>query len=455
MVSTMIMILNETLLGVALPTISADFGVPAATVQWLATGFLLVMAIVIPMTGYLLQRFSTRVIFVAALALFMVGTTIAALAPTFLVLLVARAIQAIGTAIIIPLLMTVALTIVPPERRGATMGLIGVVISVAPALGPTVSGIILSRFSWHWLFWFILPIILVCLVVGVRFIRNVSSGEATKLDVVSIPLSALGFGGIVYGLSQLADAVEHHNPVPPAVLALGIIFVAAFTYRQIVLGRQHRALLNLQPFTFPAFRISVLVCFLGMGVLLGTAVVLPFFVQNALGASALTTGLLLLPGGLLQGLASPWVGRLYDRFGPRPLAIPGTIGLVTGQIGLSLLGTGTPLSAVLGLHMLSTLSFAFIMTPLMTDGLSTLPQPLYGHGSAILNTLQQLGAAAGTAALVATMTIAGNIATSDGAAHDVAAAAGASTAFILGASLAAITFVATLFITPRSAKPGM
>ena len=166
-ISTMVMILNETVLSVALPIISQDFGVEATMVQWLTTGFLLVMAVVFPMTGYLLQRFSTRTMFVAALALFAIGTAAAGMAWTFPILLVARLVQAIGTAVIIPLLMTVTMTTVPPERRGATMGLIGVVISVAPALGPTVSGVILSALSWHWLFWTVLPFVVLCLVIGI------------------------------------------------------------------------------------------------------------------------------------------------------------------------------------------------------------------------------------------------------------------------------------------------
>ena len=460
-ISTMVMILNETLLGVALPTISEDFHVTAATVQWLTTGFLLVMAIVIPLTGWLLQRFSTRTMFIAALVLFTLGTITSALAPVFGVLLLGRMIQAIGTAIIIPLLMTVALTIVPPERRGATMGLIGVVISVAPALGPTVSGVILSTFTWHWLFWLILPIVLLCLAVGARYTHNVSEHTHTRLDVASIPLSAVGFGGVVYGFSQLGDAVEHQNPTPFIVLALGVVFVGAFVFRQIKLGKRGEALLDMQPFRFPVFRVAVITISCSMGVLLGTAVVLPFFLQNALGASALATGLLMLPGGLLQGLASPGIGRLYDSFGPRRLVIPGAAGLLTASIALSLLGTGTSLYVVLACHMLLCLSLAFVMTPMMTDGLCVLPQQLYSHGSAILNTLQQLGGAAGTALLVATMTIAAQNAGSASAtntdssvvAREVATATGTSTAFMVGAALALIALVTTLFTKSRPASP--
>jgi len=220
-ISTMVMILNETVLSVALPIISQDFGVEATMVQWLTTGFLLVMAVVFPMTGYLLQRFSTRTMFVAALALFAIGTAAAGMAWTFPILLVARLVQAIGTAVIIPLLMTVTMTTVPPERRGATMGLIGVVISVAPALGPTVSGVILSALSWHWLFWTVLPFVVLCLVIGIKFMRNVSEQHALPLDIISVPLSALGFGGLVYGLSEIGTGINGSTKMPLVVLAVG------------------------------------------------------------------------------------------------------------------------------------------------------------------------------------------------------------------------------------------
>ena len=453
-VSTMVMILNETVLSVALPIISRDFRVDATVVQWLTTGFLLVMAVVIPMTGFLLQRFSTRTMFVAALVLFALGTAAAGAAPSFMVLLVARMVQAVGTAIIIPLLMTVAMTTVPPERRGATMGLIGVVISVAPALGPTVSGVILSRWSWHWLFWAVLPIVVLCLVVGIRFIGNVSERSAAPLDVISVPLSALGFGGLVWGLSQVGTVFSDKDPLPLVALGLGLCFVALFVWRQLVLGRRDAALLDLRALGFGSFRVAVIAIAFGMGVLLGTAVVLPFFLQNSLGASALATGLLVLPGGLLQGLASPIVGRLYDQHGVRRLVIPGAIGLVAAEVGLSVVARmqlAGALFVVLALHIVLCLSLSLLMTPLMTDGLAALPQRMYSHGSAILNTLQQLGGAAGTAVLVAVMTVVTSrvITERELASAPVAGvsdtAQGVSAAFAVGAVLGCVALVAVLF----------
>ena len=444
-ISTMVMILNETVLSVALPIISQDFGVEATMVQWLTTGFLLVMAVVFPMTGYLLQRFSTRTMFVAALALFAIGTAAAGMAWTFPILLVARLVQAIGTAVIIPLLMTVTMTTVPPERRGATMGLIGVVISVAPALGPTVSGVILSALSWHWLFWTVLPLVVLCLFIGIKFMRNVSEQHALPLDIISVPLSALGFGGLVYGLSEIGTVINGSTKMPLVVLAVGAVFLVLFVFRQLTLGKRDAALLNLQPFSFRPFCVAVIAIGSSMGVLLGTVVVLPFFLQDSLGASALQTG-------LLEGLASPVVGRIYDQRGARVLVIPGAIGITVSELGLSMLSENSSIFAVLVLHMLLCLSLACVMTPLMTDGLAAVPQNLYSHGSAILNTLEQLGGAAGTAILVAAMTVASKYALDSGDAPTTAMASGASTAFIVGALVGVVTLVTVLFAAGKTTK---
>lgn len=453
MVSATVMILNETVLGVALPIISADFQVEPTIVQWLTTGFILLMAIVIPMTGFLIQRFSTRSIFVAAVVLFSIGTVIAAIAPLFGVLLIARMIQAVGTAIMFPLLMTVAISTVPPEKRGATMGLIGVVISLAPALGPTVSGLILSQLTWHWLFWTVLPIILFCLFAGIAFLTNVSEQQAQPLDIPSVPLSALGFGGIVYGLSYMGNTIEHGDTNPVIALAIGIISLILFLLRQHKLSKRDAALLDLRPFQYRPFRIGALAITFSMAVLLGTVIVLPFYLQQSLGVSALQTGLLVLPGGFLQGIASPIIGRLYDKYGPRLLALTGGICLTLGQIGLAFQGADARVAIILALHMLITLGFSLLITPFMTDSLAEIPPNLYSHASAIISTLQQVGGAVGTALFIATMSIATNASLANQNTPAVAAAHGSSAAFTVGIVLALAALVTAWYSSKHAASP--
>ena len=316
--SALVMFLNETILSVALPAIMEDFHIPATTAQWLTTGFMLTMAVVIPATGWILQRFTTKQVFLTAVSSFLVGTLVAAAAPTFTVLLVGRIVQAVGTSLIMPLLMTVAMTVVPANRRGSVMGVISIVMSVAPALGPTVSGFVLNRFTWHWLFWLVTPLIVVALLVGGFIIRNIGETTRAPFDPPSVVLSALGFGGFVYALSTLGTNL----PVALGVGVVGVLALALFVWRQLKL---ETPLLDLRPFTIRNYTLSVVVALLLMGTLLGVVMVLPIYLQTALGVTALVTGLLLMPGGLASGLLAPFIGRLYDRVGPRPLVIPGAL----------------------------------------------------------------------------------------------------------------------------------
>lgn len=438
--SALVMFLNETILSVALPSIMEDFHIPATTAQWLTTGFMLTMAVVIPATGWILQRFTTKQVFLAAVSGFLVGTVVAAAAPTFTVLLIGRIVQAVGTALIMPLLMTVAMTVVPANRRGSVMGVISIVMSVAPALGPTVSGFILNRLTWHWLFWLVVPLITVALVVGAVFIRNIGETTRTPFDPPSVVLSALGFGGLVYALSTLGVDL----PVALGVALVGVLALALFVWRQLKL---ETPLLDLRPFTIRNYTLSVLVALLLMGTLLGVVMVLPIYLQTALGVTALVTGLLLMPGGLASGLLAPFIGRLYDRVGPRPLVIPGALLLLGAVWAMTRLDIASTVTEVIAMHIVFSLGLALMMTPLMTTALGSLPRHLYGHGSAILNTLQQLAGAAGTAILIAALAFGTRAAAAGGAGTAQATADGAHTAFLVAGVMAVLVLLASPFVS--------
>ena len=257
LISAFVVILNETIMGVAIPRLMASLGVDAVAAQWLTTAFLLTMAVVIPITGFLLQRLHTRTIFVAAMTLFCLGTLVATLAPGLPVLVIARVIQASGTAIMLPLLMTTVMTLVPAESRGKTMGNIMIVISVAPAIGPTISGLILSVLAWRWLFALVLPIAIAALLLGARRIENVTTPREAPLDFGSVLLSAVGFGGGVYGLSLIGTPAAPQSFPTWAPLAIGALGVVAFVTRQLILQRHDRALLDLRTFTSRNFTVSV------------------------------------------------------------------------------------------------------------------------------------------------------------------------------------------------------
>lgn len=440
-----LMILNETVLTVALPSIMADYDVTAETGQWLTTGFLLTMAVVIPLTGYLIQRFTLRSLFVFALSSFLVGILLAIVAPGFSVLLLARIIQAIGTAIVLPLLMSTTLSLVPVQHRGMVMGLNSIVIAVGPAIGPTVSGIIVNSLSWRWIFGVMLPLAAVILIVGIVFIKVPSTTRRLPVDVFSVVLSAFAFGGLVYAISTFGSVLD--SPTIPLVsLVVGLAALALFIVRQLRLTRTGRELLNLQPFTNRTFTLSVTMIMIAMGTLLGTVVILPIFLQNGSGLSTMTIGMMLLPGGLIQVAVGPIFGRVFDRHGPRPVLIPGALMLALGQWLFTTIDPSTAPGLIVAFHTIFCIGLAMLMTGLLSAALSDVPHHLYGHGSAIFNTGQQLGGAIGTTIFVTVMSAVAAAETTGGSALVDGLFHGARIAFIIGGILATIAVVCAPFI---------
>nr|WP_233551294.1 DHA2 family efflux MFS transporter permease subunit [Cryobacterium melibiosiphilum] len=441
LVSAFVVILNETIMGVALPHLMTDLSITATAAQWLTTAFMLTMAVVIPITGFLLQRFNTRPVFMAAMALFSAGTLIAAIAPGFEVLLVGRIVQATGTAIMMPLLMTTVMTLVPASSRGKTMGNISIVISVAPAIGPTISGIILSVLDWRWMFILVLPIALGALALGAARIKNVSTPRAVPLDVFSVVLSAFGFGGFVYGLSNLSSSSAGWLP-----LGVGVVALAGFVLRQLFLQRTDRALLDLRTFTSRTFTTVVLMLSVSMMALFGTIILLPIYMQTVLGLDALATGLLLLPGGLTMGILAPFVGRIFDRFGPTVLLVPGTIVVSAALWSMTLMTERTEPWMLLIAHVAMSAGLAFIFTPLFTSGLGSLRPSLYSHGSAVVGTVQQLAGAIGTALFIAVMSAQIATLTAEGISEVSATASGVHAAFVVGACISLLAIPAAFLV---------
>jgi len=439
--SAFVMILNETIMSVALPALIEDLRISVTTAQWLTSGFLLTMAVVIPITGFLLQRFPPRRVYLTSMLLFSTGTLVSALAPGFPVLLAGRIVQAAGTAVMVPLLMTTVLRLVPAERRGATMGTITIVIAVAPAVGPTLSGVILSTLGWRFMFWVVLPIALVALAAGARWLHVAAEVRPVPLDLGSVALSALGFGGLVFGLTLVGESARGHALVTPWVPVLvGAAALAVFVARQLRLQDDGNALLDLRPFGHRPFVLAMALVVLSMMSLFGVLILLPLYLQDVLGISPFVTGLAVLPGGLAMGLLGPVVGRLYDRLGPRRLVVPGTAVLTCALWAFTTLGTTSPLWMVVVFHVVLVLGISLMLTPLMTDALGRLPGHLDSHGSAIMATLQQVAGAAGTALFVTVMAVASAGAT---AGTDVV---GARVAFTVAAIIATAALPLTLLV---------
>jgi DHA2 family lincomycin resistance protein-like MFS transporter len=436
-----VVILNETIMTTAIPRLMADLHVSASAAQWLSTVFMLTMAVVIPTTGYLLQRLTTRAAYLLAMGTFCAGTLLAGLAPTFAVLLLARVVQAVGTAIMMPLLMTTLMQVVHERDRGRVMGNVSLAISVAPAAGPAVSGVVLQALSWRWIFFLVLPAAAAIALLGLRGLRNVGEPTARTLDVGSVPLAIVGFGALVYGLSEVGAPAT--RAVGLAMLALGAVGVAAFTWRQLALGRRGGSpLLDVRVLRSGTFARSMAAMAIAFMALMGVVILLQLFLQSVLGQPPLVAGLVVMPGGIAMGLAAPVVGRLLDAHGARVLMIPGAVVLVGALAGTAWLvraGATAPLAAFVGLHVALSLGLALLFTPLFTLGLGAVPEHLYAHGSSVLGTTQQVAGAMGTAAFVTVLAATGGD------------AAGFGWAFAVGVALAVATLALVLTLPARNA----
>lgn len=451
LVSAFVVILNETIMNVALPRLMHEFDVSASAIQWLATAFMLTMAVVIPATGYLLTRFPIKTVFILAMGLFSAGTLLAGLAPGFEVLLVARVIQASGTAIMMPLLITTILDLVPSHRRGAVMGNVSIVISVAPAIGPTLSGVILHSLSWRFMFLFVLPIAVIALILGSRLLPTTSGRTASKMSIPSVLISIPAFGGLVYGLSGIGSVDPGTQQIAIVALVVSLVSLLGFVLLQLRLQRNDGALLDMRPFVYRQFTLALALMVMAMVALFGVIILLPMYLQNVRGLEVLNTGLLMLPGGLLMGLLAPFVGKLFDKVGARPLLIPGGLLLSAVLFGYTRLDENTSLLIIVGLHLLMSVALAFIFTPAFTAGLNPLPHSLHSHGSAMLSTLQQLGGAAGTALLIGVMT-AGTLSAAKAGKDALAAqASGFSSGFMVAAFVSLGIVVIAAFMAPAKA----
>jgi DHA2 family lincomycin resistance protein-like MFS transporter len=449
--ATFVVILNETIMINAIPRLMTDFAVNANAAQWLSTAFMLTMAVVIPITGWFLQRVTTRFAFGLAMGVFCTGTLLAAAAWTFPVLLVARVIQASGTAVMMPLLMTTLMAVVPMHDRGRVMGNVTLAMSVAPALGPAVSGVVLQSLSWRWIFLVVLPIAAAIGVLGERRLINVGEPVAGRVDWASVVIAAMGFGSLVYGLSEVG--VQGDHTIAYAALVVGVVGIGAFIWRQLVLQRSDRPLLDLRTLRIRVFSLSLGVMAVAFMAMLGSMILLQLYLQNVRGMSPLATGMLVMPGGLAMGLLGPWVGRVFDSYGARVLVIPGAVGLVASMAAFVAVGTQTPTWQILIAHVVLMVSLAALFTPVFTMGLGSLPPHLYSHGSSLLGTVQQVAGAMGTALFVAVMTSRATALVGDGAGPVAASLGGMQWAFAVAAALCVVVLTLVFLLPARIDDP--
>lgn len=391
-------ILNETLLNIALLTLMEEFSISLPTVQWMATGFMLVMAVVIPISALLLQWFTTRQLFLGTMTVFTIGTIISACAPTFSILLVGRLIQAVGTGLLMPIIFNVFLLIFPPERRGKVMGLVGLVIMFAPALGPTLSGIIVEYLGWRYLFITVIPFAVFSLAFAYKYLINVSEVTKPKIDVISLVYSTIGFGSIVYGFSAFGESANgFSSPNVFIFIILGFVGIVLFALRQLKL---EEPVMDLRVFKYPMYTHAVIMFLIIIMAMFASEIILPLYMQGPLALTAAAAGLVLLPGSILNGIMSPFMGHLFDKFGPRVLMIPATLVLSGTMFMMSRLTVDTPVWVVVVGYILIMLTVSAIMMPAETNGLNQLPKRLYPHGTAVMSTLQPVAGAIGVSVFI-------------------------------------------------------
>lgn len=322
-------LLNQTVMSPALPVIMSDFAIDASTAQWIMSIYPLVSGIMVPVSAFLIDKFSTRALFFGATLVFALGTLLCAAAPDFLFLIIGRVLQAAGSGVLMPLVSVVPMLVFPVEKRGTAMGMAGIVMSAGPAVGPVVGGAVIDTYGWRTMIGAIVPLAILVLVLGVFMLKNVGELKNPKLDLPSVVLSTIAFGGLLYGFSS-ASSMGWGNPVVLGSIVAGVVCLVLFVVRQ---GKIEDPLLQLGTLKTREFRVAAIIVTLINAACLVTNTLLPLLLQTSLGASAFETGMAMLPAAAVGIIISPISGVVFDKFGPRAISIVG-LALMTGALFL-------------------------------------------------------------------------------------------------------------------------
>lgn len=400
--ASFVTLLNQTLIIIAIPPIMNDFQIDPSQAQWLTTAFMLTNGILIPVTAFLIERFSSKHLLIAALSVFSIGTLIGAIAPSFSFLLVARIVQGMGAGIMMPLMQTVILTLFPPEKRGSAMGMVGLVTGFAPAIGPTLAGFLIVQFSWRSLFYTVLPVALIVLVLAFFLMKNVTQQKQVKIDIASVIFSTFGWGGLLYGFS-IAGTAGWTSAQTLGAIGVGVVALAIFIIRQLKLTQP---MLEFRVFNSPMFLITTILSVFVFAIMVGTQTLLPIFAQDVADFTALESGLMLLPGALIMGFMSPITGKAFDKFGGKWLSIIGFSLITIALILYANLSLNASLIWIATIFTIMMIGVSMMMMPLMTAGINALPPHLIPHGTAMNNTIRMVGGSIGTATLISVMSYA-------------------------------------------------
>lgn len=394
--------LMQTMLNTALPQMMSDLGIQANRAQWLITVYLLVSGIVIPVTGFLIGKYSTRALFFASVGAFTTGTLIAGFSSEFAFILIGRIIQGVGAGLLIPVFLNTIIMVFPKEKIGAAMGLASLIVGLAPAVGPTISGFVVQDHSWRILFFGVAPIAIANFFVAYYCLENVGETNKTKLDRRSVLYSTLGFGSLLYGFSILGEQ-GRSALLSAAILVAGFIITFLFVKRQFKLAVP---LLDFNVFRYPRFTYASIIGVILFIVMAGVELLLPIYAQNVRGLMPRESGLLLLPGALLMGVSGVISGKIYDRFGGRHLIRIGFFWIAAVSSLLTMtLTVHASFSLLMGIYALLMTGIGFMMTPITALAMASLPNSIMKYASPMTTAIRTLSMSMGGALLITLMTI--------------------------------------------------
>lgn len=397
-------------LSAALPTIVSDFGISVTTGQWLTSIFQLVMGVMVPLTAYLTRRFSTRQIVIASMAVFTLGSVFAWLGSSFVLVLIGRLLEAVGTGVMWPVLQITVFSIYPLSRRGMAMGTVGMAMSVAPAIGPTLGGVQTDLNGWRSIFLTLTVIGVISLFLAIFGLRNFGTRDASaKADFFSVGLSIFGFGGLMFGFTNI-ESYPFTHPMVWLAMLIGVVGIVWFVLRQIHGARRQSAdpskqppLLNLSVLKNKSFTVGTVTAALSFFAFSSIMVIMPLYIQDCRGYSATISGLVMLPGAFGQCIAQFFGGKALDRFGARPVALIGSITLLFGTIMMSLISMTSWIWWVSIWQFVRQIGMGFVLMPITTWSLNCLEPEEVSAGSAVTNTVRQIAGAIGAPVLVILM----------------------------------------------------
>ena len=390
-------VLDTTIVNVALDTLAKDMHVSLATAQWISTGYLLSLAAVIPISGWVTERFGSKRTWIASIALFAGGSALCALATSAGELIAFRVLQGLGGGMLVPVGFTLVAQSAGPRRVGRAFGLIGVPILLGPIFGPIIGGLIVDNSPWQWLFLVNIPIAVVAIFAAARLLHpDAGRADAGALDWLGVALLCPGMAGIVFGLSETESHGGLNHPIASGPILAGLVLVGLFVWHS---GHASRPLIDMRLFRSRGFRASAIATFLLGGALFGTLLVLPLYYQVARGQSALDAGLLIAPQGLGAAMMLPVSGRLTDRIGGGPVVVAGCCLVALATLPLVFVSDHTPYALLGGVLFVRGLGLGASIQPTIASAYALLQSAQVPRATAALNTIRQLGGSIGTALL--------------------------------------------------------